>query len=369
MSEAGVVGMICTRPGCDQPGPSLCASCRLVGYCCRTCQVEDWTRHKETDCQRHLRKIGMAHLQKARGFDRDNNWLQTLRYSELALVKLKQLNDRPIEDIDEALRFKFNALNLMARNREALECAQERYCLYLTCHTHPPAIEASFALIESCIHNEEYEDAELYARTTWETITLSRDSHIPDNKRQEFTAQGAHYLAKAMLHLAQHGDIPPEANQTVGQEAIGLARRAVEIYAKLDGLEHIHVANTMLVLADTLDYFNNVDDVEVLRLYEQSNSIFGRVEGRLSVNVAVGEKNLAMVYHNSARRARAANELDREMANLESELTHLREAARIYRAANHMASADRVAQLIVDVEEKMRQCTAASAAAAAATRG
>ena len=59
------IGMICTRPGCDQPGPSLCASCRLVGYCCRTCQVEDWLRHKETDCQGHLRKIGMSHLQKA----------------------------------------------------------------------------------------------------------------------------------------------------------------------------------------------------------------------------------------------------------------------------------------------------------------
>ena len=358
---------ICTRPGCDQPGPSLCASCRLVGYCCRTCQVEDWPRHKETDCQGHLRKIGMAHLRKAEGFDRENNHMQSLRYSEVALLKLKQLNDRPIEDIDEALRYKFNSLNIIGRDREALECSQERYCLYLTSHTHPPAIRASFNLIESCIHNKEYQDAELYARTTWETITLSRDSHIPDNERQYFTARGAHYLALAMVNLAQHGNIPPEANQAVGQEAIGLARRAVKVNTQMYGLENSDVAHSMLLLAVALAYFNDVDDVEVLRLYEQSNSIFGRVEGRLSVNVAIGEKNLAMVYHNSSKRARAANELDREMANLESALTHLREAARIYRAANHMASADRVAQLIVDVEEKMRQCTAASAAAA--TRG
>ena len=71
------IGMICTRPGCDQPGPSLCASCRLVGYCCRTCQVEDWPRHKEEDCQGHLRKIGMSNLQKARGFNRDRNHFAT----------------------------------------------------------------------------------------------------------------------------------------------------------------------------------------------------------------------------------------------------------------------------------------------------
>ena len=186
MADAEVT--ICTRPGCDHPGPSLCASCRLVGYCCRTCQVEDWSRHKEENCQGHLRKIGMAHLQKAERFDQNHDWMQSLRYSELALVKLKQLNDRPVEEIDKALLYKFNALNFTGQHRKALESAQERYCLYLTSHTHPPAIEASFSLIESCIHNEEYEDATLYARTTWETITLSRDSHIPDNELQWFTA-------------------------------------------------------------------------------------------------------------------------------------------------------------------------------------
>ena len=31
-SEAADVAN-CTRPRCDQPGPSLCASCRLMGYC------------------------------------------------------------------------------------------------------------------------------------------------------------------------------------------------------------------------------------------------------------------------------------------------------------------------------------------------
>ena len=324
MSQSEVA--ICVRPGCDQPGPSLCASCRLVGYCCRTCQVKDWPRHKEVDCQGHMRKIGMAHLQKAEGFYRDRNWVQLLRYSELALVKLKQLNDRPIEAIDKALTFKFTALTFLDQNRDALECAKERYCLYLTKHTHPPAIMASFALIQSCLHNEEYEDAELYARTTWETITLSRDSHIPDDQRQRFTARGAYHLASAMLNLAQNGDIPPEANQAVGQEAIALARRALDIFTQLHGLENSYVADGMSLLADMLDYFNDVDDDEILRLYEQSIAIQARVEGSLSVNVAVGENNLAAMYHKKAKRAHAANDVDRELANLELSLPHFREA-------------------------------------------
>ena len=365
MAEAAEVA-ICARPGCDQPGPSPCASCRLVKYCCRTCQVEDWPRHKEVDCQGHMRKVGMAHLQKAKGFDRDRNFVQELRYSELALVKLKQLNDRPIEAMDDALTYKFNALNVMGRDREALECAKECYCLYLTKHTHPPAIDASFCLIESCIHNEEYEDAELYARTTWETITLSRDSHIPDDARQWFTARGAYYLASAMYQLAKNGDIPPEANQVAGQEAIALARRALEIHTQLHGLKHSDIADDMSLLARALDYFNNVDDDEVLRLHEQSIAMHVRVEGSLSVNVAVGKRNLGDAYKNRAIRAGTANDLNRESINLELALPHFREAAGIYRAANHADEADEVTQYAVDVEEALQQCTIARAAATAA---
>jgi len=301
----------------------------------------------------------MSHLQKAKGFQRDRNWMQTLRYSDLALVKLKKLNDRPIEEIDDALRCKFSALNLMGRNRDALECAKERYCMYLTCHTHPPAIDASFYLIESCIHNKEYEDAELYARTTWETITLSNDSHIPDNQREYFTATGAYYLAKAMLHLAQSLDIPPEANRTAGQEAIGLAGRALEINTQLHGTEDQNVAGAMRLLADALNYFNNVDDVEVLRLFEQSNAITARVEGSSSTNVGAGKTNLAMMYQNKADRARAVNDVDREMANLELALPLLVDAARIFRAANRVDRIDDAEKGVIQVEDRLRMITIA----------
>ena len=356
------IGMICTRPGCDQSGPSLCASCRLVGYCCRTCQLEDWPRHKEEDCQGHIRKVGMSYLQKAERFGRDRNYVQLLRYSELDLVKLKQLNDCPIEALDDALRLKFNALNFTNRNREALACAQERYCLYLTTHTHPPAIRASFQLIESCIHNKEYEDAALYARTTWETITLSRDSHIPDNLLQWFTAQGAFFLARAMLELAQNGDIPPEANQTVGQEAIGLARRALEIHTRMHRLEHADVADDMKLLAHALDYFNDVDDDEALRLYEQSISITTRVEGSMSANIAAVRYNLGRLYFKRAHRCRTTNGLILVMSNLEKALSHYTEAARIYKAINYTERADDAVLHVANVEELQRQCTIARAA-------
>ena len=366
----------CSRPGCDEPGTSLCGSCRLVKYCCRICQVEDWPRHKEADCQGHIRKIGMAHLQKADGFYRDRNWMQTLRYSELALVKLKQLNDRPIEAIDEALTSKFSALSFMGRNREALECAKERYCMYLTKHTHPPAIDASFDLIESSLHNKEYVDAEVYARTTWETITLSRDSHIPDDRRQYFTARGAYYLAFAMLELAKNGDIPPEGNQAVGQEAIGLARRSLEIHIQLYGNEGSGVASAMSLLANAHSRFNDRDDFvdEILRLHEQSIAMIARVEGSSTVNVGIGHNDWGDTYCNIAKRAHAANDLDRELANLELALPRYREAIRIYRATNHHTDrADEAAQNADRVEEELRQCTiaraVAAAAAAAATNG
>ena len=250
----------------------------------------------------------------------------------------------------------------MGRYREALECAKERYCLYLTSHTHPPAINASFNSIESCIHNEEYEDAALYARTTWETITLSRDSHIPDNDRQYFTATGAYYLARAMLSLAQSGDVPPEANQTAGQEAIVLARRALEIHTQMHGTEHQHVAVDLGLLARALEYFNNVDDDEVLRLFEQSNAIHARVDGSSSVNIGVEQHNLGDVYRSRARRARAENDLDRELTNLELSLSHFVEALRIFRCLNLVDNIDASARAVVVVEEKLRQCTIARAA-------
>ena len=344
---------ICSNHGCDQPGTNRCSACKTTPYCGPICQTADWVHHKE-ECPEHLRKVGMANLEKAKGFERERNWSQTLRHAEIASTKLKQLKERPIEAIHNALRMKYNALSFSARHREALECAKEWYCLHPTNHTHPPAIVASFAVIESCIHNKEFFDAALYARTLWETITLSRDSHIPDNRREQFTARGALELARALWNLAAHGDMPAEEQQEAGVEAIMLARRSLEIYTQLHGAESYQVANGMSVLADVLDYFNDVDDDESLRLREQAKVIFARLQGSMSPNVAAGEYNLGAAYQNRARRAQTANDMDRCVANLELALSHLREAVRIYRAINYMDQADEAARTVVKIEEFLR---------------
>ena len=359
----------CSNPGCDQPGTNKCGACNKTPYCGSICQTADWAHHKE-ECPGHLRKVGMTNLEKARGFHEQRNWPQALRHADLATTKLKQLKDRPVEVIDVALNCKYNALLFTGRHREALECAKEWYLLWPTKHTHPPAIAASFCLIESSLLNMEYFEATLYARTLWETITLSQDSHIPEHQVQEFTARGAYELARALWQLAEHGGMPAEEQQEAGQEAIMLARRALEINTQLYGTENNEVANDVLLLADVLGYFNDGDDDEVPRLYEQAKAIFARVEGSLSPNVAACENNLGYEYDHRAKRAHAAHDLDRLVTNVELSLPCYREAARIYRAINRIDQADQIIRYAVAVEEWLRPAIAERAAAvAAATKG
>ena len=136
---------------------------------------------------------------------------------------------------------------------------------------------------------------------------------------------------------------------------IKLARQALEIHTQLHGTENIDVAGDMTVLADALDFFNDVDDDEVLRLHKQAILITSRLEGSLSVNIAVSEQNTGNAYRKSAHRAHAANELDRCIANYESALRHFREAARIYGVINHVKKADYARRVIDGIEEYIRQ--------------
>ena len=362
----------CFNPGCDQPGTKSCSACKTTFYCSVICQTANWPSHKE-ECPGHLRKVGMAHLAKAKGFERDRNWVQSLRYGEIAATKLKQLKDRRLETvqiINDALTCKYNALQRMARYREAKECAEERYTLWaMNQMRNPGSINAAFALIESCIHNNEWEDAEHYARHAMFMINDMADNFIPSDQRSQFLAEGSYYLARAIFHLAEVGGIPPAEKQKAGEEAIALVRQALKLHTQLHGAESAQVAGDMSSLADALNHFNYVDDDEILRLYEQAIAITGRVEGSSYPNMAVSEGNLGNVYFNRAERAQAANDLDRCTANFELALTHLREAVRIYRAINHVDSAEGNLRTVAAVEEKMRQIGIARAAAGAATRG
>ena len=194
-------------------------------------------------------------------------------------------------------------------------------------------------------------------------IVNDNDGIIPSDQRESLLAKGSHWLARATFFLAQAGGIPLEEKQKAGEEAIALARKALEIHTQLHGTKSVEVAHDMRGLADVLDYFNDVDNDEILRLHEQAIAITSRVEGSSSVNVAIGENNLGNAYHKRAARAQVANDLDRWMANEELALPHYREAARIFRVINHRDKADRALR---KVEECVRQIGIAKAAA---TRG
>ena len=360
----------CSNPGCDQPGTNQCSACKTTVYCCVICQTADWAHHKE-ECPGHLRKVGMAHLAKAKGFHQQQNWLQILRYGELAATKLKQLKDRrleTVEAIDEAMTCKFNALTFMARHREALECIKECYTLWAMNHLrNPGSMNAALALIQSCIHNKEFEDAERYARHAYFMIAEMTDNFIPADQRPKFLAEASYWLAVAILEFAKTEGIPPEVKQKAGDEAIALARTALEMRTQLHGIESAKVAGAMGTLAGALDDFNDVDDDEILRLIEQAIAIYRQIYGSSTFNVAVGEKQLGNVYVSRADRAKAANDLDRCMTNLRLALPHYREAARIFRVINHVDSSDGALRNVARAENKIRQVGITRAAAS--TRG
>ena len=304
--------------------------------------------------------MGMDHLIKARVFNRERNWSQALRYSDLAATKLLQLKDRPIEEISKALELKCAALDFLGRYKEQLECAKEWYCLWNTKPTDMGAIDAAFALIQSCMNNQEFVDAHLYASTLWEIINHKHDNKIPDNQRHEYIAKGAYHFAEATLGLVGAEGIPPAEKQKAGQEAITLARKALEMYTEQLGNESETVANAKLVLAELLDCINDVDDDEVLRLFEQAISCHVRVFGRESVSVAISENKLGVGFYNRAMRAHPGSGVHREQTNLQLSLTHLRESARIFRAIGRIDMVGHAAQIVVRVEDQLRRLAAAT---------
>ena len=304
-----------------------------------------------------MRKVGEAHLEKAWGFEQQQNWVQLLRHANIAATKLKQLKDRRLDTvklIDEALGRKFNALNFTNRNSKAMECAEERYTLWAMNHLrNPNSIRAALGMIESCLHNREYEDAVRYGHHAMFMIKDMADNFIPMDEQPSLLADVSYYLAVAVFRFAQAGGIPPEEKLKAGEEAIASARQALELHTQLHGTESSPVSRDLGALSQALEYFNNADDDEVLRLREQAIAIVGRVEGSSSVNVAADEEKLGIAYHNRAKRAIAVEDMDRCMANLELGLPHFREALRVYRINNHVVGVENTLHQIAFMEGLM----------------
>ena len=328
----------------------------------------------------------MAHLEKATAFERERNWVQTLRYADLALTKLKLLKDRSLAFIiilDGALNTKYSSLNLMKRDKEALECATERYNMWATTNIrNPRTIEASFPLIESLLHNNEFAQAQLIAQTVYEMTMHPMTHDIPEDKQQPFVASAAYYLAQATLALAQAGGIPPEEKQAAGKEAIALARKALQIHKKLagafastvPGVLVTKIAFNMGTLSQALEYFNDDEnDDEPIMLFKQVIDIFSRLTS--TVNVVIYTRNLGAMYYKRACTAKADKDLDRWLVNLEQAVPCFRETGRIYRDINDVDGAYQTARSVTEIEEDIAfvriliaaRAAAAAAAAAAAT--
>ena len=192
------------------------------------------------------------------------------------------------------------------------------------------------------------------------------DNFIPVDEQPWFLAEVSYYLALAIYRLTEAGGILPEGRQKAGEEATAFAFNAVEMRTQLHGTESAKVAGAICVLGDVLEYFNSVGDNEVPHLLEQAIAIYGRVEGSSSPNVATVEYKLANAYYNRARRAHAANDLDREVANLKLDLCHRREAARIYKAINQVDKAKDCQRRVIFAEELILRIEIARADAAAA---
>ena len=358
----------CSNPGCNQPGTNKCSACKITVYCCVICQTADWTHHKE-ECPGHLRNVVMANLFKAKGFYDGRNWMQALRYGELAATKLKQLKDRSLETVRTiclALGCKFDALVQLDRQKEALECIKECYSLWAMNHMrNPETIYTMMGLIQSCIHNNEFEDAEHYARHAYFMIAEMTANFIPANQRSMCLAEGSYYLSRAIFHLAEASGFPSEEEKKkTGVEAIELARKAIVLYTPLCGNESAKVAMATGSLADVLEYFNDVDDDEIPHLIKQSIAVYRRLEGNASMNVFKREIRLAYSYRQRANRAKDANDLDRSLANLELAMSHLRETARIARDINHAESIVNAHRGIAEIEESIRRTKIAKATAA-----
>ena len=354
--------IICSVPGCLEHGTHRCSSCQNAHYCCTACQTIDWPHHKEECRQARLRRLAKYHLENALSFQQQNNYIQSLRCSKLSLVELEKLNARSLEVImiiDDAMATKYNALKFMDQKKEALECAKKRYSLWAAGHMRDHGmLNASFALIEGLLHNNEFERAELIARTAYEMITATYDNIIPEARRQQYQAEGAYYLARATFRLADEKEmIAPEQKQKAGQKAIALAREALEIHTQLNGTESITVAMDMGALADILSYFNGVDD-EILRLRQQTVALFSRVNGSSPSNVALSKLSLGITYNNMASGSRGSlstADLGRCVTKMEAAVTHFREAERIFRFINHVDRANMAVQLAQSAEEDLRQ--------------
>ena len=319
----------------------------------------------EESSEESLHKIGTAHITKAMSCYDHRNYLEMLRYSELALAQLCAMKKRPLEAISEAMAIQCQALKFLGRHAEALQSAKTMYSQWEIERgpAHLFTIDAAFYLVESSLFNRQFQDAAFFANTLWDMIhRIDVVDNIPTDKRQKYVANAAQMLAQATYQLAENGGhLSLEEKQHAEELSIARARQSVEINKQEYGATSEHVALSMGTLSDVLDYFSDGRNDEVLCLNNQALAIHMRMYGKMSMNVGTCEYNLGSCYDRRANNAQNVNDWDQCYAHLELALTHYREAVEIFQTINFVDNAVAAKRNMAVVEDQLLRIAATRA--------
>jgi tetratricopeptide (TPR) repeat protein len=200
---------------------------------------------------------------------------------------------RRINLIFVALVGKGNRLVFQQEYNEAKTVYEELYNLVAEAYyvDHPLVLKAANYLIEFLIQIEEYEDAERYARITYECLTRPFDTESMD------VADAAQYLANVTYKLICRDG----AEDSETMEAEMLSRKSLRIKEKLYGTNHCIIVNSKICLSNVLSIEGNHDDERKL-LLEQCLAINIRRYGIDNVDTAIVNTGLANFHKEIARK-------------------------------------------------------------------
>lgn len=183
-------------------------------------------------------------------------------YCEDAIAYAERSGDLTL--LYNAFVTKGNNLMMQERNSEAKSVFEESYNLVVTAHdpVHPLVLQAGDLLINSCLLNKEYYDAERFSRFCYQSLTRPIDSE------SEEVASVARSLAEATYHLivskgVEGGDL---------LEAEMLSRKSLRICEKFYGRNHFTAVSILSTLSNILRLKGGHDD-EVKSLLEQCRTI------------------------------------------------------------------------------------------------
>jgi tetratricopeptide (TPR) repeat protein len=210
-------------------------------------------------------------------------------YCDMALshARLVITEDARINLIYQTLIRKGQNLGSQSKNNEAKAVFEELYNFIVEIHypDHPLVLTAANRMIEILITLEEYEDAERYARISYECLTR------PTDTESEEVADAAMTLASVTYNLICCGK---DGNMA---EAEMLARKSLRITQKNHGCD---TSSVKIILSNILSKKDGDHDCERKSLLEQCLASYIKAQGVDGIFVARVNNGLAKVHFSMA---------------------------------------------------------------------